>query len=239
MSYEKLELLYEGKAKQVYSTSDPNLIIIYYKDDATAFNAVKRGTIEDKGSLNNEITALIYEYLMANGIETHFVKKLNDREQLCKKVAIVPLEVVTRNILAGSTARILGIEEGTQPSNIIYEICYKKDALGDPMINEHHAVALGAASYDEIKYIFSVTEKINILLKELFLKEDIILVDFKIEFGKDSFGKIILADEITPDTCRLWDKHTLKKLDKDRFRRDLGDVREAYVEILQRLKKSN
>ena len=239
MSYEKLEMLYEGKAKRVYSTSDPNLIIIYYKDDATAFNAVKRGTIEDKGSLNNEITALIYEYLMDHGIETHFVKKLNDREQLCKKVSIVPLEVVTRNILAGSTARILGVEEGTQPPNIIYEICYKKDALGDPMINEHHAVALGAATYYEIKYIFSVTEKINILLKELFLKLDIILVDFKIEFGKDSSGKIILADEITPDTCRLWDKQTLKKLDKDRFRRDLGDVKEAYVEILQRLKKSN
>ena len=213
MSYEKLEMLYEGKAKQVYSTSDPNLIIIYYKDDATAFNAVKRGTIEDKGSLNNEITALIYEYLMEHGIETHFVKKLNDREQLCKKVSIVPLEVVTRNILAGSTARILGVEEGTQPPNIIYELCYKKDALGDPLINEHHAVALGAATYDEIKYIFSVTEKINILLKELFLKEDIILVDFKIEFGKDSSGKIILADEITPYTCRLWDKHTLKKVD--------------------------
>ena len=239
MSYEKLELLYEGKAKQVYSTSDPNLIIIYYKDDATAFNAVKRGTIESKGSLNNEITALIFEYLMENGIETHFVKKLNDREQLCKKVSIVPLEVVTRNILAGSTARILGVEEGTQPPNIIYEICYKKDALGDPMINEHHAVALGAATYDEIKYIFSETEKINSLLKDLFIKEDIILVDFKIEFGKDSSGKIILADEITPDTCRLWDKQTLKKLDKDRFRRDLGDVKEAYVEILQRLKKSN
>jgi phosphoribosylaminoimidazole-succinocarboxamide synthase len=239
MSYEKLEMLYEGKAKKVYSTSDPNLIIIYYKDDATAFNAVKRGTIEDKGSLNNEITALIYEYLMNHGIETHFVKKLNDREQLCKKVSIVPLEVVTRNILAGSTARILGVEEGTTIPNVIYELCYKKDALGDPLINEHHAVALGAASYDEIKYIFSETEKINVLLKELFIKEDISLVDFKIEFGKDSNGKIILADEITPDTCRLWDKNTLKKLDKDRFRRDLGDVREAYMEILQRLKKSN
>ncbi len=239
MSYEKLDMLYEGKAKRVYSTSDPNLIIIYYKDDATAFNAVKRGTIESKGSLNNEITSLIFEYLMENGIETHFVKKLNDREQLCKKVSIVPLEVVTRNILAGSTARILGVEEGTQPPNIIYEICYKKDALGDPMINEHHAVALGAATYDEIKYILAQTEMINNLLKELFLKLDIILVDFKIEFGKDSSGKIILADEITPDTCRFWDKHTLKKLDKDRFRRDLGDVREAYAEILQRLKKAN
>ncbi len=239
MSYEKLEMLYEGKAKQVFATSNLNHIIIYYKDDATAFNAVKRGTIQDKGSLNNEITSLIFEYLMANGIETHFVKKLNDREQLCKKVSIVPLEVVTRNILAGSTARILGVEEGTTIPNVIYELCYKKDALGDPLINEHHAVALGAASYDEIKYILTVTEKINILLKELFIKVDIILVDFKIEFGKDSSGKIILADEITPDTCRLWDKDTLKKLDKDRFRRDLGDVREAYIEILQRLKKIN
>ncbi len=239
MSFEKQEMLYEGKAKQVFATSDPNHIIIYYKDDATAFNAVKRGTIQDKGSLNNEITSLIFEYLMANGIETHFVKKINDREQVCKKVSIVPLEVVTRNILAGSTARILGVEEGTAISNVIYELCYKKDALGDPLINEHHAVALGVASYDDIKYILKQTEMINNLLKELFLKLDIILVDFKIEFGKDSSGKIILADEITPDTCRFWDKHTLKKLDKDRFRRDLGDVREAYAEILQRLKKSN
>ena len=237
MTYEKLEMLYEGKAKQVYATSNPDYVIIHFKDDATAFNAQKKGSIQDKGTLNNEITTLIFEYLESQGIKTHFVEKLNDREQLCKKVSIIPLEVITRNILAGSTAKILGIEEGTTIPNIIYEICYKKDELGDPLINEHHAVALGAATYEEVKYIFSVTEKINSILKEHFLKEDILLVDFKIEFGKDLDGNIILADEISPDTCRFWDKNTLKKLDKDRFRRDLGDVREAYIEILQRLKK--
>ena len=237
MTYEKLEMLYEGKAKQVYATSNPDYVIIHFKDDATAFNAQKKGSIQDKGTLNNEITTLIFEYLESQGIKTHFVEKLNDREQLCKKVSIIPLEVITRNILAGSTAKILGIEEGTTIPNIIYEICYKKDELGDPLINEHHAVALGAATYEEVKYIFSVTEKINTILKEHFLKEDILLVDFKIEFGKDLDGNIILADEISPDTCRFWDKNTLKKLDKDRFRRDLGDVREAYIEILQRLKK--
>ena len=237
MTYEKLEMLYEGKAKQVYATSNPDYVIIHFKDDATAFNAQKKGSIQDKGTLNNEITTLIFEYLESQGIKTHFVEKLNDREQLCKKVSIIPLEVITRNILAGSTAKILGIEEGTTIPNIIYEICYKKDELGDPLINEHHAVALGAATYEEVKYIFSVTEKINSILKEHFLKEDILLVDFKIEFGKDADGNIILADEISPDTCRFWDKNTLKKLDKDRFRRDLGDVREAYIEILQRLKK--
>jgi phosphoribosylaminoimidazole-succinocarboxamide synthase len=237
MSLEKLEMLYEGKAKQVYATKDPECIIIHFKDDATAFNAQKKGSIQDKGALNNEITALIYEHLALQGIKTHFIEKLNDRDQLCKKVTIIPLEVITRNVLAGSTARILGVEEGMQIPNVVYELCYKKDALGDPLINDHHAVALGIASYDEINYIYSVTEKINLILKELFLKEDILLIDFKIEFGKDSNGNIILADEISPDTCRLWDKNTLKKLDKDRFRRDLGDVREAYVEILQRLKK--
>lgn len=236
MNYEKGPMIYEGKAKKVFATDDGNLVIIHFKDDATAFNAQKKGTISDKGVLNNEITSLIFDYLHANGIETHFIKKLNDREQVCKKVDIIPLEVITRNRFAGSTAKLLGVEEGTEIPNVIYELCYKKDALGDPLINEHHAVALGAASYEEIQYIFTVTEKINTLLQSLFLKENILLIDFKIEFGKDAHGKIILADEISPDTCRLWDKDTLKKLDKDRFRRDLGDVREAYIEILQRLK---
>jgi len=187
--------------------------------------------------LNNEITSIIFQFLEKKGIKTHFIEKLNEREQLCKKVNIIPLEIITRNVIAGSTARILGIEEGTKILNTIYEICYKKDELGDPLINEHHAVAIGAASYEELKYIFSITEKINKILKDLFLEENIILIDFKIEFGRDLDGNIILADEISPDTCRLWDKNTLKKLDKDRFRRDLGDVREAYIEILQRLKK--
>ncbi len=237
MNFEKLEMIYEGKAKKVFSTNDPNYVIIHFKDDATAFNAQKKGSIQDKGTLNNEITTLIFEYLETQGIKTHFIKKINDREQLCKKVSIIPLEIITRNVLAGSTARILGIAEGTSIPNVIYELCYKKDELGDPLINEHHAVAIGVASYDEIKYILTVTEKINSILKEHFLSEDILLIDFKLEFGKDVDGSIILADEISPDTCRFWDKTTLKKLDKDRFRRDLGDVREAYVEILKRLKK--
>lgn len=236
MNPTKQQMIYEGKAKQVFATNDDNLVIIYFKDDATAFNAQKKGSISDKGVLNNEITSILFKQLEANGIKTHFVNKISDREQVCKKVSIIPLEVITRNRIAGSTAKLLGIEEGTVPNNIIYEICYKKDALGDPLINEHHAVALGAATYDEIKYIFSVTEKINEILKALFLKLDIILVDFKLEFGKDADGNIVLADEISPDTCRLWDKNTLKKLDKDRFRRDLGEVQEAYVEILNRLK---
>lgn len=237
MNIEKLEMIYEGKAKKVFATNHPEFVIIHFKDDATAFNAQKKGSIQDKGVLNNEITCLIFEYLISQGIKTHFVRKLNEREQLCKKVSIIPLEIITRNILAGSTAKLLGIEEGKIISNVVYELCYKKDELGDPLINEHHAVALGIASYDEIKDIFSTTAIINTILKQHFLKEEILLIDFKIEFGKDHEGNIVLADEISPDTCRFWDKNTLKKLDKDRFRRDLGDVREAYVEILQRLKK--
>lgn len=237
MNIEKLEMIYEGKAKKVFATNHPEYVIIHFKDDATAFNAQKKGNIQDKGVLNNEITCLIFDYLTTQGIKTHFVKKLNDREQLCKKVSIIPLEIITRNVLAGSTAKLLGLEEGKTISNVVYELCYKKDELGDPLINEHHAVALGIASYDEIKDIFSITAIINSILKQHFLKEEILLIDFKIEFGKDHEGNIILADEISPDTCRFWDKNTLKKLDKDRFRRDLGDVREAYVEILQRLKK--
>ncbi len=234
---QKGKLLYEGKAKQIYATDNPNQVIIYYKDDATAFNAEKRGTVQDKGVLNNQITTLIFNYLESQGIKTHFVEKLNDREQLCEKVSILPLEVIVRNVIAGSMAKRLNIEEGTKPANTIFEICYKKDELGDPLINDHHAVALGAATYEELNYIYEVTAKINDLLKDHFLKESIILVDFKIEFGKNSKGEIVLADEISPDTCRFWDKDTMKKLDKDRFRRDLGDVREAYVEILERLSK--
>jgi phosphoribosylaminoimidazole-succinocarboxamide synthase len=237
MNYEKLEMLYEGKAKKVFATNHPEFVIIHFKDDATAFNAQKKGSIQDKGILNNEITSLIFEYLISQGIKTHFVEKINEREQLCKKVNIIPLEIITRNRIAGSTAKLLGIEEGKIIQNVVFELCYKKDELGDPLINEHHAVALEIASYEEITEILTTTAFINNLLKEHFLKEDILLIDFKIEFGKDHEGNIVLADEISPDTCRLWDKNTLKKLDKDRFRRDLGDVREAYVEILKRLKK--
>ena len=233
---QKLEMLYEGKAKQIYATENPEEVIVYFKDDATAFNAQKRGQVQLKGEMNNAITTLIFEYLKSKGIDTHFVKQLNEREQLVKKVSIIPIEVVVRNYAAGSMAQRLGVEEGVKSPVTIFDICYKKDELGDPLINDHHAVFLGAATYEELNEMYALAGKINKALQELFDKINIILVDFKIELGKTSDGKIILADEISPDTCRLWDKDTLKKLDKDRFRRDLGDVTEAYVEIYQRLK---
>ncbi len=233
---QKLEMLYEGKAKQIYATENPEEIIVYFKDDATAFNAQKKGQVKLKGEMNNAITTLIFEYLQTKGIPTHFIKQLNEKEQLVKKVTIIPLEFVVRNYAAGSMAQRLGVEEGIKSPVTIFDICYKDDALGDPLINDHHAVFLGAASYEELGEMYALAGKINDALKELFDKINIILVDFKIELGKTADGKIILADEISPDTCRLWDKDTLKKLDKDRFRRDLGDVTEAYVEIYNRLK---
>lgn len=231
----KKDFIYEGKAKQVYSTEDPDLVIVYYKDDATAFNAQKRGTVADKGEMNNKISTLIFEYLIQKEIPTHYIETLNEREQLVKKVAIIPIEMVVRNYVAGSMAQRLGLEEGAKSPVTIFDICYKKDELGDPLINDHHAVLLGAATYEELKLMYEMTDRINEVLKELFMKANLILVDFKIEFGKDSKGNIILADEISPDTCRLWDKDTLKKLDKDRFRRDLGEVSEAYHEVYNRL----
>lgn len=231
----QLEMLYEGKAKQVFRTDDENLIVMHFKDDATAFNGIKKAQIKDKGILNNEITTIIFDELIKNGIPTHFVEKLNDRDQLCKKVTIFPLEVIVRNIVAGSMAKRLDIKEGTKIENTIFELCYKNDKLGDPLINNDHAVALGAATYDELKTIYDLTMKINEILKKLFSSINITLVDFKIEFGKTSDGQIVLADEISPDTCRLWDTTTSDKLDKDRFRRDLGKVIEAYEEILRRL----
>ena len=238
MSHTKKDFIYEGKAKQVYSTEDPNLVIVYYKDDATAFNAQKRGTVADKGEMNNKISTLIFNYLIEKGIPTHYIETLNEREQLVKKVNIIPLEMVVRNYVAGSMAQRLGLEEGAKSPVTIFDICYKKDELGDPLINDHHAVLLGAATYDELKEMYAMTDKINEALKELYLKANLLLIDFKIEFGKDSEGNIILADEISPDTCRLWDKDTLKKLDKDRFRRDLGEVSEAYHEVYDRLLKA-
>ena len=234
---EQKEFLYEGKAKQIFATDDVHKVIVHYKDDATAYNAQKRGTIVDKGVMNNEISSIIFTYLEKNGIYTHFLKKLNDRDQLVQKVSIIPLEVIVRNYIAGSMAQHLGIEEGRKSPVTIIDICYKKDELGDPLINNDHAVALGVTTYEELERIYKITRKVNELLKELFLKMDIILVDFKIEFGKNAEGELLLADEISPDTCRLWDKDTLKKLDKDRFRRDLGGVEDAYHEILNRLKK--
>ena len=232
---QKKDFIYEGKAKQVYSTDDENLVIIDYKDDATAGNGVKKGTIKDKGIINNKITAKLFSVLEKNGIRTHFKEMLNERDQLCEKLEIVPLEVIVRNVITGSMAKRVGIADGTIPKTTIFEICYKNDEYGDPLINDYHAVAMGLATFDELKYIYETTSKINDLLKKVFDEEGITLVDFKIEFGKNSKGEILLADEITPDTCRLWDKATGKKLDKDRFRQDLGGIEEAYIEILNRL----
>ena len=232
----KLEMLYEGKAKQIYATDKADEVIVYYKDDATAFNGEKKGQINDKGELNNAITAMIFEMLNENGIKTHFIEKLNDREQLCKKVEIVPLEVIVRNVAAGSMAKRLGLEEGYELKTTVFELSYKDDNLGDPLINDFHAVGIGATTFEELEVIYGITAKVNDLLKEFFAKQNIRLIDFKIEFGRYN-GEIILADEISPDTCRFWDATTGEKLDKDRFRRDLGNVRDAYVEILNRIKK--
>ncbi len=233
---EQLELLYEGKAKQVFATDDPERIIIRYKDSATAYNNLKKATIVNKGVFSNDISSMLFRHLADAGVETHFIGKLNERDQLCRRVSIIPIEIIVRNIVAGSMAQRLGIEEGTRPSNTIVDLSYKRDELGDPLINDDHAVALGLVTYDELKQIYAVTRRINELLESLFDSAGITLVDFKVEFGRTSDGRIILADEISPDTCRLWDKQTGEKLDKDRFRRDLGKVIEAYEEIDRRLK---
>ena len=233
----KKEMLYEGKAKQVFATDKVDEVVVRFKDDATAFNAQKRGQVDKKGQMNNAITTLIFEYLKDKGIPTHFIKQIDEREQLVKKVDIIPLEMVVRNYVAGSMAQRLGVEEGLKSPVTIFDICYKDDALGDPLINDYHAIFLGAATREELDEMYTLTGKINEILIDLFDKMNIILVDFKIELGKTMDGKIILADEISPDTCRLWDKETMKKLDKDRFRRDLGEVTEAYEEIYHRLRK--
>ena len=234
MKREKREFIYEGKAKQIFSTDDENMVIIHYKDDATAGNGAKKGTIVNKGVINNKITGKIFKVLEENGIKTHLVEVLNDRDQLCQKVTIFPLEVTVRNIIAGSMSKRLGIAEGTIPPETIFEIGYKNDDLGDPLINDYHAYVLGVKK-EELKTIYTMTEKINQILIKIFDEIGIKLVDFKIEFGKNSAGEIILADEITPDTCRLWDKETGAKLDKDRFRRNMGNIEEAYIEVAKRL----
>lgn len=232
----KLEMLYEGKGKQLLSSDEADKVIIRHKDTASAFNAIKRATIANKGVVNCAISTLIFRELERAGIKTHFIEQIGERDQLCHRVQIIPIEVVVRNVIAGSMAYRLGLEEGVEPKNTIIDICYKSDDLGDPLINDHHAVALGAATYEELAYIYKLTAKINDVLKALFLRAGIRLIDFKIEFGRLPDGEIILADEITPDSSRLWDVETGEKLDKDRFRRDMGRVREAYEEILNRLK---
>lgn len=229
------EMLYEGKAKKVFATENPNEVVIYYKDDATAFNGLKKGTIMDKGIMNNTITTFFFDLLGKNGIPHHQIKKLSDRESLCKKVHIIPLEVVTRNIAAGSLAKKMGVEEGYILKKPIIEFCYKNDDLGDPMINDDYAEAFGIATDAQVQEIKALTLKINDILKQFLAEHKIRLVDFKMEFGTDADGKVILADEITPDTARLWDWDTNEKLDKDRFRRDLGNVEEAYHEVIRRL----
>ena len=229
-------MLYEGKAKKVYQTEDPNLYIVEYKDDATAFNGEKKGSIAGKGVINNKMTNIVFQYLEKNGIQTHFVKELSDRQTLVKKVEIVPLEVIVRNIAAGSFSKKFGVEEGTGLQNPILEFSYKNDSLGDPMINNMQITALGLATEKELDIISQMALKINELLKTFFWERNIILVDFKIEFGRCG-AQIILADEISPDTCRLWDKDTKEKLDKDRFRRDLGKVEQAYEEVWNRITK--
>lgn len=229
-----MELLYEGKAKKVYRTENPDVLIVDYKDDATAFNGLKKGTIAGKGAINNRMANHIFRLLEKEGVPTHLVEELSDRETAVKKVEIVPLEVIVRNVAAGSFAKKLGIEEGKKLLAPTLEFCYKNDELGDPMINDYYAIAIGVATREEIDKITEYVFKINEVLKAYFAGLGIELIDFKVEFGRYR-GEIILADEISPDTCRLWDSKTGEKLDKDRFRRDLGNVEDAYEEVFKRL----
>ncbi|HKM28583.1 MAG TPA: phosphoribosylaminoimidazolesuccinocarboxamide synthase [Anaerovoracaceae bacterium] len=232
---EKREQLYEGKAKKVYATDDANLCIVDYKDDATAFNGAKKGTIMGKGVINNRVTNHLMQMLEKEGIPTHFVEEISERETIVKKVEIVPLEVIVRNVAAGSLAKRLGLEEGTPMKKTVIEYCYKCDELDDPMVNEYHIMAMEYATKEELDIIAKYALKINEVLCAYLKDVNVDLIDFKLEFGRTPEGTIVLADEISPDTCRLWDSKTHEKLDKDRFRRDLGGVEDAYHEILKRL----
>jgi len=230
----KLEQLYEGKAKKVYATDDPDCVIVEYKDDATAFNGLKRGTIVGKGVVNNKVSNHLFQLLEKHGIPTHYVRELSDRETLVKKVHIIPVEVIVRNRAAGSLSKRLGLPEGMKLKTTVLEYCYKNDELGDPMVNEYHIYAMGLATKDEMERIADMSFKVNQILSDYLKDVNVELIDFKLEFGRFN-GQVILADEISPDTCRFWDTRTGEKLDKDRFRRDLGNVEEAYQEILHRL----
>ncbi|MDR1192962.1 MAG: phosphoribosylaminoimidazolesuccinocarboxamide synthase [Peptococcaceae bacterium] len=232
---EKREQLYEGKAKKVYATDQPERYIVEYKDDATAFNGLKKGTIQNKGVINNQVTNHLMTYLAGKGIPTHLLRELSERETLVKKVSIVPLEVIVRNIAAGSLAKRLGLAEGEKLRSVVLEYCYKDDALGDPLVNEYHIKALGLATEADLATIAAYALRINEYLSEYLRDLSIELIDFKLEFGKVADGSIVLADEISPDTCRFWDSVTGEKLDKDRFRQDLGNVEGAYQEIMRRL----
>lgn len=230
----KLNKIYEGKAKIVYETDSPDLLIQYFKDDATAFDATKRGTIAGKGVVNNKISTKLFSLLESKGVATHFVKQLSERDMLIKRLKIVPLEVTIRNIVAGGMAKMLGLEEGIVLESPVFEYHYKNDALHDPLINDYHVLTMKLATQEELKLIEKTSFTINKVLKDFFIKKDIILVDFKLEFGRHK-GKILLGDEISPDTCRFWEKGTNRKLDKDRFRRDLGNIEETYQEMLNRV----
>ena len=234
MKLKKGKMIYEGKAKKIFTTDDPDLYIQHFKDDATAFNAKKRGTIVDKGVMNNKISERLFKLLESVGVPTHFVKRVNDRDMVVKRLEIIPVEVVVRNLIAGSMSKRLGIPEGTKAKKPIIEFYYKSDALDDPLVNDDTAIALGWATAQDLRAIKAMVRKVNSTLRKFFSDRGLILVDFKLEFGRHN-GKILLGDEICPDTCRLWDKKTMEKMDKDRFRRDLGNVEEAYKEVCRRV----
>ena len=228
-------MLYEGKSKQIFKTEKEDRVVIRFKDDTSAFYGIKRANIENKGRLTCDISSTVLEYLNANNINTHFIERVGADGQLCRVVEHVPVEVIVRNVVAGSMAARLGLDEGIVPENTIFDLVLRRDDLGDPLINDHHAVALGLMSYEEIAQMYEMSAAINRCLVELYAKAGITVVDFKIEFGRDANGALVLADELSPDTCRLWDAETGERMDKDRFRRDLGRVRETYEEVAQRL----
>lgn len=230
-----MELLYEGKSKQIFKTDNPDNVVVRFKDDTTAFYGIKRANILNKGRLTCDISSMVLGYLNDNGINTHFIERVDDDGQLCRVVEHVPVEVIVRNVVAGSMAQRLGMEEGIVPENTIFDLCLRRSDLGDPLINDHHAVALGLLSYEELSELYEMSAKINCLVTELYNKAGITVVDFKIEFGRAADGSLVLADELSPDTCRLWDKATGERMDKDRFRRDLGSVGETYEEVAKRL----
>ena len=231
----QLELLYEGKSKQIFKTDSSEHVVVRFKDDTTAFYNIKRATIENKGRLTCDISSMVLEYLNSRNINTHFIERVGDDGQLCRVVEHVPVEVIVRNVVAGSMAKRLGMDEGIVPENTIFDLCLRRSDLGDPLINDHHAVALGLLSYEELAHMYEMSSAINNALIELYDKAGITVVDFKIEFGRAADGSLVLADELSPDTCRLWDKTSGERMDKDRFRRDLGHVREAYEEVAKRL----
>ena len=231
----ELEMLYEGKSKQIFKTDAEDRVVIRFKDDTSAFYGIKRANIENKGRLTCDISSTVLEYLNANNINTHFIERVGADGQLCRVVEHVPVEVIVRNVVAGSMAARLGLDEGIVPDNTIFDLVLRRNDLGDPLINDHHAVALGLMSYEEIAQMYEMSAAINRCLVQLYDKAGITVVDFKIEFGRDANGALVLADELSPDTCRLWDAETGERMDKDRFRRDLGRVRETYEEVAQRL----